>query len=365
MNHRPSQLRAFTLVEMVLAASVTGVVMAACVSLTLIAGRAVPDSKNDPVAALSRANRAADLIADDVACATEVVAKSATSLELTVTDRDGNGVSDRVRYAWSGVVGEPLTRAYSVGGPTAGQWLYEDAVAIATDVRELTFGFDTTRQPIEAASTAEGAEQLLFSMDGLLSLFGATVSSSNWRSQSFVPSLPSNATAWRVTRVRFKAKTSSTANGSMSVQIRRGNGAPWDTPMASATVLESSFGSSYGWQEVSFNNATELPAGSNGHITFQWLSGSDSGNLQTSTLTSSLLGAAFYTSSNSGSSWGAGLLTGLPCDVYGRVTRPTNVATQYRYHLSRVRLTLRSGADARRRVEGVYRAMNSPEVTAP
>jgi len=66
--------------------------------------------------------------------------RSLTSLEFVVGDQDGDGAPETIRYAWSGVNGDPLTRTFNA----------QPAETVAADVYKFMLGYtvQATSDPI-------------------------------------------------------------------------------------------------------------------------------------------------------------------------------------------------------------------------
>ena len=54
-------------------------------------------------------------------------------MTFTVADRTGDSAADTIRYAWSGVAGDPLTRQINAG----------TAVTVAANVQSLQLSYDS------------------------------------------------------------------------------------------------------------------------------------------------------------------------------------------------------------------------------
>ena len=77
---------AFTLVEMVLALGILGVLMLAGQSAIMVAGHSVPSS-NSPTYSTGNAQRALDLLAGELRYATGITSMTSTSVTFTVAAR--------------------------------------------------------------------------------------------------------------------------------------------------------------------------------------------------------------------------------------------------------------------------------------
>jgi prepilin-type N-terminal cleavage/methylation domain-containing protein len=249
---RRGRPRAFTLVEVVVSTAILAIVMLACVSVLVVAQRALilNDPGSAPVQAAS-AREAVDLVTADLRVATSVVQAGPTTAALTVPDRTGDGTPETLVYAWSGTPGDPLTRSYN-GGPAA---------AILENVQALTLS-SLLRQAGPPAQS-ESAEQVLFYHDDAVggSMKDYNLESTKWCATYFKPALPANAVAWKITRVSIVAKQEGgTVEGFAIVGLRQADAAlkPTWSAIDGAAVSEWSLSSSYAWTEVSFTTASGL-----------------------------------------------------------------------------------------------------------
>lgn len=343
----------FSLMEITVAFASLAILLLSVQSAMLLVARAIPDGKSR-ASAIVNANRAIDQLASDLQFATAInsARMSATDIEMTVPDRNSDGVAETIRYTWTASAGKPLTRSVNGGTP----------VVVASAVQEFALAYDKRSAPAPT-TYSEGVEAQLFSYDPLLSLGDARVNSSGYRGQYFEPTLPGDAYAWRITRVKFKAKSLSTVAGVTSVQVRTASGGlPTSTVVDQTTMLESMLSSSYTWQEIAFANAGGLSPGSGACIVFAWVSDTDSCAIQLQSLGGLALNANYVTSSN-GASWSAPLAQDIPLYVYGVASTPNPPKSLY--YLTGVRCLLRTSTDATARVSTSVRVLNEPQVDGP
>ena len=113
--------------------------------------QAVPSSTSPTYAAIL-GYEAVGQMSTELAGALHITERTATAITFTVADRNGDGSPERIRYAWSGVVGAPLTRQYNGGG----------VVDVLADVQTFELGYDlksvTEQYP---GPVVEGAEAVL------------------------------------------------------------------------------------------------------------------------------------------------------------------------------------------------------------
>lgn len=106
--------RAVTLIELLVSMTVMSVLMTGLASALVIASRALP-SDQSPVSLTLDAQYASEQIAGELFCAQSFSEETPTAVTFTVADRDADTVAETIRYAWSGIAGDPLTRQYNGG----------------------------------------------------------------------------------------------------------------------------------------------------------------------------------------------------------------------------------------------------------
>ncbi len=332
--------------------AILAILLGGMASAVMLAGRAVPDGKSGPSAALA-AGRAADRIAADLFYATSITTATAREIVFTVADRNGDGAPETIRYYWSGTPGDPLSRQFN--GATA--------AVVAQDVREFQLGYDK-RQVALPTTYSDGSEVLLASYVGSYFLSDAAINNNSWRGQYFQPTLPANAKSWKVTRVRFRAKKHDMSDGETKVQLRLANGAvPGDYVIEERSMMESTLTWSYQWVEFSFTNTAGLLPGNALCLVLAGTSSALSCDLQYQSLWAYPSNSQYVISGNGGGSWTAAMTQSLLFYVYGTVSTPNPVS--YEYRLAGVRCTLRSGTDTWPRVQTSIRVVNEPQVAGP
>jgi len=130
-SHRPTRGDSgLTLVEVVVAIAITSILLAGMASALLIASRAAdPVGPTNTVLATSMA---AHDILGELRFAIAFTERTATAVEFTVADRNGDEAPETIRYAWSGTAGDPLTRQYNGG----------TAVNVVENVQEFQLDYD-------------------------------------------------------------------------------------------------------------------------------------------------------------------------------------------------------------------------------
>jgi prepilin-type N-terminal cleavage/methylation domain-containing protein len=343
---------AFTLVEVVIAAAILGILLAGMASAVMLASRAVPDGKRGASATLV-AGRAVDLLAGDLFYATSVSTATATELVISVPDRNNDGMPETVRYRWSGTQGDPLTRQFNGG----------TAATAAENVQEFGLTYQKRQAQVPTAY-GEGPEVLLASYDTANQLGHATIDNNNLRAEYFAPTLPAEATSWRVSRIQFRGQTSGFLDGTLKVQLRPTiGGLPGAGVLEEVSIPESALPTSCQWKDVGFSNVSGLAPGTGVWLALRGATSNNACEACVETEATSPPNLSYRLSSDGGTTWST--LSGhqLRFYAYGKVTTP-NPAT-YQYLLLQVSCTLRTGSDASCRLQTSIRVVNEPQVSGP
>lgn len=141
----------YTFLELLVASALGSVLLGGMASAVYIASQAM--DIDDGNAADKMANtRAIDQILRDVRHATAFTERTATAMTFAVPDRDGDGASETIRYAWAGSPGDPLT--YELNG-SSGE-------PLVTNVGVLDFGYITRLMTAPAIDGGTSAPTILF-----------------------------------------------------------------------------------------------------------------------------------------------------------------------------------------------------------
>ena len=107
----------FTLIELLVSLSIMSALMGAMVLSISLAVRSIDDGSS-PTGRISAASDALEEITTELGLALSFEERTAYAVSFTVPDRNEDGLRETIRYAWSGVAGDPVTREYN-GGPSA------------------------------------------------------------------------------------------------------------------------------------------------------------------------------------------------------------------------------------------------------
>lgn len=333
--------------ELVVTMLMTSILLVGMGSVLLIATHAMPEAQGPMIRTLD-ATRIADQIAAELYCAVTVTRSSPTVIEFTV---DRGGAKHTIRYAWSGTPGDPLTRKYDAGS----------VVNVLEKIQDfaLTYRVKTVTEQSPPV-TNESAETILASYDTPISPADYAITDKKWIGQYFLPSLPADATAWKVTRVTFPARSHGPSNGITAVQLRL----PTASNLPDANVLETVFmpenalSNSYLWQQFSFASVSGLLPGrglclvlarqkKDKHLAdIQF----DSGG-----------GVARLTTADAGGTWASDSAQSMMYVVYGTYETTKTVPTDSIVLLS-VGIHLRPGAAPAMPVDTEAMTLNNPEL---
>ena len=339
-----------TLLEMMLSLVLLSIVMASVGSAVLFASHVMP-GKDSPASTLIHDSSVLRQIAEDLALAQHVIERETNSITVVVADRTGDGLPERIRYAWSGVAGDPLT--YQLNDASA------FTILESVESFGLTYDLDTVATALPG-SLGEGSEILLASMDTLGTTYGYSLSSSKGIGQRVTPTLSAGATGFRATRIEYYASSSGSATGGFPVLIRGLSGStPTDPTYAAGAVLESSLSSSYNWESVSLVSAETIPAGTQTVLLFG--PGIGSGNVGRVAYDDWTAPSYSYTS-NGGSSWSFAGAGSVYYRLYGREISASKNWDVDRSHVTDVTITLQSTAADNSPITRMVRLEQAPEV---
>jgi prepilin-type N-terminal cleavage/methylation domain-containing protein len=366
----PGWRRGLTLVELMVTTGVIGILAVAIGSTILVAARALPQ-RSSPARGASEAAEAVQRLVAELQYARQIVDRSATSVEFTVADCDGDEQPETIRYAWAGISGQPLTRQFNGGTPET----------LLGDVRELALSFQDELLSEQVPTENESAETLLANHQAGWDLDGRRITETDWYGVYFKPSLPDEATGWRVTRVSFFAKRAGSeeedgdgdgdgdgADGEARVQLQlaTAGGLPSGAVLAEKTLLEDTLsGYEYLLQEFTFTEAGGLSPQQGVCLVVRHASGAEACKVLVHEQGAWGSSPRLVRTTNGGLTWSQPGDEWLLFGAYGTVTTAGEPEIHSTYRVRQVDLSVRAQhADAPVIHAGVE-PLNAPEVTAP
>lgn len=360
--------RGYSLMELTVSAAAASMLVAGIGSTVYVASQATQDSSGETAPVVS-GSLTIEQLTSDLQYATNFTERSATAVEFTVADRNGDAAAETIRYEWSGTPGEPVLRSFNGGAPQI----------VADDVHnfDLDYRIQTVSEVTTSSGSTESAEILLASFTGWSGVtpseLSRPLSSTYWVTEYFEPTWPAGAEQLNITRVRMLlAKSADPADYSVGIYGASGGSGP--EPEASPigteqTVSGAGLTTAYEWQEITFNDVT-LSDPSAGYNLVVKGAGYGANVRYYMGSTAPADSTVFLYSSNSGGYWspGASLRSyyDAPFYVYGTYTSSTpSETTTDRYFIRSVGIGLQVGGDADGRIESGSEVLNAPEVAGP
>ena len=346
--------RGISLVEMILTITILSIIVAGTSSAILLANRALPSASN-PANETIVSSGIIEKFCGEIQYAIQVNASSNKMIEFTVADRDSNGVPETVRYEWSGVSNDPLTRQYNGGS----------LVTLTDQVQQFDLDYDLLTTSVETPVGNESAETLHDAYSSLQHLGSLDVESDRWVSQYIFPSLPADTLSWKVTRVKFYAKAEGSNDGECRVQLQQatlGN-VPSSIVIEEKVLLESTLHpTNFEIQELTFNQASELPPSEGVCLVFKWITGTEACRLQYQDDYVPEADETLYRSADFGGTWTRYSDHSLLFEVYGTITATGEPSVKETKFLKGVTVTLKTESNNFPSVVSRVTALNQPEV---
>ena len=356
-EHAPLPVRhhGHTLMELVAAMVASAFLIAGMGSVMFIA-RQVAYTPSDAI----RRSQSADVVSqicDELRYATVVIQQTSRILEFVVTDRNADGTAEKIRYEWSGTLGDPLRK--TINGGTA--------VDVLPAVNNFYIAFQQKTTTTTLTTTVDSAEGQLLGTSAPSSPSSRDIDSSNYLGQVIVPgafpSVPANAISWNLTKIDIYGRQWGTATDTLGVQIRA-TGDPNDCPTSSVlgftNVAESTLGAADSWNTITFANPVRdlvfnrryalvfaLAGGSGTAARIYYNASAASGTNDTTD------GGATWTFTGTRQIYGR---------IYGTYTTPGTSYNVTRNYVSSIRLALQSGGQTNARIDASAPLRNLPEL---
>jgi len=338
--------RGATLIELVMTVAVTGLIAVGIQSSIFVAMRSLPNSQTG-VQATIRASKIVDQLATELESAIYISEHTATTLGFTVSDRTGDGIPERIRYAWTGTPGGALTRQFNGGA--------SDVLVSSVNLFNLTPSFTSVTEEYTGLAGEDPVESLLIDNSTGSGSSNKSVTSSTTMGQYFSLTLPANAYAWRPTRVQFMARRSSVP-AVTQVQMRPAysNLTPKNTVLEEYTLTNSQLSNSYDWVSVDFTQLQPLGSADGICLVLERTSGS------TSVVVESIKGDGELTNSFL-NFWSYNSKRSINCQLFGKFSRSGLPKSFNSNYLTAMGIALQTSSTAAT-LQTTGAALNHPEL---
>jgi hypothetical protein len=313
----------------------------------------------------SRRTDAANVISqltDELQYATLLIGQDPKILEFVVADRNTDGTSEKIRYAWSGTSGDPLQKTVNGGTP----------ITVLETVTNFNATYLLESKTTTLTTTTESAETSLVSNVSSPSGTDSAIGANKQVAQLFtVPSAsaPVGAIGWKATRVRFNASKSSSDSETLVVQLRAAGSfstGPTSHVLGEVYVAESTLSGGLDWNWAVFANPVrELAFNREYAMTWsQTQSAGEAARLRVNFNQGTPIG--LFESNDGGASWRYWQSGGQYAQIYGEVKGhyilpgPSHDVT--RDYVSHVQLVLQSGGQSHARIDASVPLTSKPEV---
>lgn len=235
-RQHPHKRRGVTLVELLLTISITVVLFGGIASAVLLSSHALPKD-DDAFVAITNGATISEQISSELFSAITVTERTPTAITFTTADRNQDNNPETIRYAWSGVPGDPLTRKYnSFPAKTVKTAVYDF---------NLNYNVDISSQVITHEATVYGTNQLLASFESwpatAADIFEQVINSTSWTGQYFETVTPPEATSLLITSVKVRMISYVIPSPAMTIGIHRstldGSFAPAATAIGSEIII--------------------------------------------------------------------------------------------------------------------------------
>ncbi|EMI22062.1 hypothetical protein RMSM_01009 [Rhodopirellula maiorica SM1] len=321
--------RGMLLMELVVALLVSSIIIAGLHASLAISVRSIPDSDGSTASAL-RGTRIADQLATELETAVHITERSATTIGFTVPDRDGDGWDERIRYAWTGVPGGPLTRQYNESTP----------LTIAEDVDQfnLTPSFESVAETYPSVGVEDASESLLIDYSATTDPADNEIKSDDWVGQHFALTLPAGAYAWRPTRVQVVARKASFSFFYRTIRAQMLDATINLTPNGSSYEQNTMYVllSDYAWYQAEFDKLDPHASGSALCLVLDRNQSNSGVDLRSTRAASGLL-----KSGNGGTTWSYDNGKSLVSRLYGKLIRSGGTLSINSNYLTSMGVTMR------------------------
>jgi len=345
------QRSAFTLLELVAAIGISSILLVGLGSALTVVLRAnqMPDVIRDR---LDGSDALADM-ADEARYAIHVTERSDTVFQFAVPDMDEDGLDDVIRYEWSGLPGDPLTRTFNFGAP----------VSIAENVQSFELSYLLRQQDEQFTGLVDSSEVKFIEYAGDVAKSQRDVSYGQWLGQYFHPDdfsetpLPPDTTSWQVTKVTLDNRNSWPLWGRSWIQLREATGGKTPTSLIYRQRLlwEFTLG---GWanRNYYFSNVPRMHPSQGMCLVVRW----DAFGIPVS-LTSDTAAGGLLRSTDQGATFTYDPAQTLRYKIHGTYRTPGGLHTVTRKFISGIRASLQVGSSVDSTLHSSFPLINMPE----
>ena len=220
----------FTMVEIIVALSISTAVMLGVVSLLSLSSRAIPQPGGIQETSVNGADLLARLTAD-LACAMRITRADSTAITLVVPDRTGDDVPETISYSWAGSAGDPVLRV--VNGTR------DTELLASVDLLQLSYSRGTGLIA-ERMTKSTGSSQV-FRTNLMTTPTPETLRPTATGTAILETALAADDVAWTLKALTLYFQWSGKKNDSAQIQIRGcdEDGDPTDVIYATLLISES------------------------------------------------------------------------------------------------------------------------------
>jgi hypothetical protein len=314
--------------ELLTAISISSFLMLGLSSAVLISLDTLTTSQTNSAISI-QTSQTLDRLVTELQSAVYVSERTATTIGFTIPDQNSDGYAERVRYAWTGTAGAPLTRQYNGGTP--------QTLVANVDLFSLTPSYKSVPETYPSVGAEDSAETLLIDGYGTSGTGNNSVTTTAWVGQYFTMTLPAGIYAWRPTTVKFMVKKSSSP-AVTRVQMRTPTASltPSTTIVEEYTLADSAMTTSYAWQQFTFSTLSPLASDAGICLVLQQQSGTTALVAESCSTIPNLV-----KTSNTGSSWTLDTGHCLISQLYGKLTTSGGTQSLNSNYLTSMAVTLR------------------------
>jgi prepilin-type N-terminal cleavage/methylation domain-containing protein len=359
----------FTLIELVVSILAASMLLVGLSSALYISIQATEPNIGGHESQLHAGQTLADLTSE-LRFAQTFLERSSNAVEFTVADRDNDSISETIRWEWSGVAGDPLTRQIN-GGPLVNVLENVHDFNLAYNIDEVT--------TIETGAGESTSDEFLLAnfegWEGVSADVGSySLGDANWAAEYFVAQgLPAELTSMAITKVslRLSAFLGGTVQVTIHKAIGGGNVEPMQTAVGSiASVETATLPSGMNWVDIDFSDVTLDELHSEFVIVVKALSSNTAFAEFHNDRAAPADSTVMLKSSNAGASWDPAASKRDENDMlfraYGTYTLASGGETEVtRSFVTSTAASIQIGADSQYQRSSTTEILNRPEILQP